>query len=133
MWHVRHLVLAGRTWPSRRAPPLRHGGGMREDRKGAARAAFQAGNSVARGRASLFMGLICRWKAPWVRRIVSFFAKGRLMRPWWVTLAWFTAGELVVCVCLSGAPWWVASPAVHYSGLATEGARADRVGAKPPC
>jgi hypothetical protein len=78
------------------------------------------------------MRLIWRWKAPWVRRIVSFFAEGYLKRPLWATLAWFAAGELVKWFPLVGYPWWMASPAMHHSELTTEGARADRVGAKPP-
>jgi hypothetical protein len=49
------------------------------------------------------MGLICRWKAPWVQPTASFFAEGCLKRPWRITLAWFTAGELVKCPRLSGA------------------------------
>jgi hypothetical protein len=50
-----------------------------------------AGLATARwGSEQASMGLICRWKAPWVQRIVSFFAEGYLKRPWWITLAWFT-------------------------------------------
>jgi len=49
------------------------------------------------------MGLICRWKTPWVRLIVSFFAEGCLRRPWWGTLACSTSGGLVQCTRLSGA------------------------------
>jgi hypothetical protein len=49
------------------------------------------------------MGPICRWKAPWVRRNVSLFAEGCMMRPWRLTLAWVVTGELVKCACLSGA------------------------------
>jgi hypothetical protein len=49
------------------------------------------------------MGLICRWKAPWVQPTVSFFAEGCRKRPWWITLAWFTAGGLVKCTRLSSA------------------------------
>lgn len=49
------------------------------------------------------MGLICRWKAPWVRLIVSFFAEGCLKRPWWGTLACSASGGLVQCTRLSGA------------------------------
>jgi hypothetical protein len=62
------------------------------------------------------MRLICRWKAPWVRRIVSFFAEGCLKRPWWATLAWFAAGELVKCVRLSDTPdGWHLLPAITTS------------------
>jgi hypothetical protein len=50
------------------------------------------------------MRLIWRWKAPWVRRIVSLFAEGYLKRPLWATLAWFAAGELVKWFRLSDTP-----------------------------
>jgi hypothetical protein len=78
------------------------------------------------------MGLICRWKAPWVRLIVSFFAEGCLKRPWWGTLACSASGGLVKMHSLVGCNGWTASPASHHNELATEGVRADRVGAKPP-
>jgi hypothetical protein len=62
------------------------------------------------------MRSICRWKAPWVQRTVSFFAEGCLKRPWWITLAWFTAGELVQCTRLSGATGgWHLQPCITTS------------------
>jgi hypothetical protein len=62
------------------------------------------------------LGLICRWKAPWVQRIVSLFAEGCLKRPWWITLAWFAAGELVEYIRLSGvAGGWHLQPCITTS------------------
>jgi hypothetical protein len=77
------------------------------------------------------MGLICRWKAPWVRLIVSFFAEGCLKRPWWARLR--VPPRVGSCNVLACRVQWVeGTPAGHHNELATEGVRADRVGAKPP-
>jgi hypothetical protein len=62
------------------------------------------------------MRLVYRWKAPWVQRIVSFFAEGCLKRPWRITLAWFAAGELVQCIRLSDATGeWHLRPCITTS------------------
>jgi hypothetical protein len=77
---------------------------------------FHTGNRVEGGAEQASMRLICGWKAPWVRQIVSFFAEGCLKRPWRVTLAWFAAGELVHCICLSDTPGgWHLQPCIQAS------------------
>ena len=78
------------------------------------------------------MGLICRWKAPWVQRIAPFFAEGRKKRPYRVALDRDPGGELVKVFACRAPRLCMKTPIIHSRELTTGGVRADRVGAKPP-